>query len=78
MYGNQDTKRYPAQQEKFFENSAKGLNRREVLLGVCGLGGGLSLIIGGLVGTKASNSGKGLPINVGPLQPPQLGPRGKK
>lgn len=71
----QDTKRYAALQNTFFERAAAPVTRREtlwsVLLGASVLG--FPLAWGGL-GSRALS----LPISKGPQGPGEAGPKGKK
>ena len=64
MYGMQEGVKYPESQEEFFKRASFGLARREALLGFLALGGGSSILVWGLKGSKDA----GLPITKGPAQ----------
>ncbi len=73
MYGQDDKNRYNGLQSQFFERAAAGLNRREYLTALVGLGGAAAILIWGGKGSAAAN----LPITKGPQKTPEVGPRGK-
>ena len=62
MYADDKDTRYVEVQSEFFERAAKGLTRRESILGFVGLGGGTSLLVWGAKGASLAQ----LPITVGP------------
>jgi len=71
VYGVESSARYPDQQEKFFEYAADGLGRREAMYSFLALSGGAACLVFGGKGSKDAK----LPITVGPLKEPALGPR---
>mmetsp|Transcript_18886 Transcript_18886/g.64315 ORF Transcript_18886/g.64315 Transcript_18886/m.64315 type:complete len:131 (+) Transcript_18886:51-443(+) len=73
MYGVEESKRYPEQQNEFFERAAGSLTRRESMYSFIALTGAASLMIWGAKGSKDAK----LPIQNGPQQPPVVGPRGR-
>lgn len=73
MYGQDDKNRYNGLQSQFFERAAAGLNRREYLTGLVGLGGAAAILVWG---KKGAGDAK-LPITNGPQKTPEVGPRGR-
>ena len=73
VYGVESKARYPDMQEKFFEQAATGLGRREAMYSFLALAGPAACLIFGGKGAKDAN----LPITVGPQKEAQLGPRDK-
>ena len=73
VYGVESKARYPDMQEKFFEQAATGLGRREAMYSFLALAGPAACLIFGGKGAKDAN----LPITVGPQNEAQLGPRDK-
>jgi len=71
VYGVESKARYPDQQEKFFEQAAQGLGRREAMYSFLALAGPAACLVFGAKGSKDAK----LPITVGPQKEPQLGPR---
>ena len=71
VYGVDSTARYPGQQEEFFEKAAQGLGRREAMYSFLALAGPAACLVFGAKGSKDAK----LPITVGPLKEPVLGPR---
>lgn len=73
MYGQEEKKRYPDLQAKFFENATSGLGRREAMLGFLVGTGGASILVWGAKGSKSLS----LPITKGPSKAAVVGPRGR-
>merc|ERR1712146_17652 len=71
MYGSDNSDRYPAIQEEFFNRACQGLNRRDAMLAFCAISGVAGLLTWGAKGSRDA----ALPITIGPQNPPVVGPR---
>merc|ERR1712187_138219 len=73
IYGYDEKNRYPAMQEQFFAKAGQALNRRESMYAFVAALGTASLLIWGAKGSQDVK----LPITIGPMQAPKVGPRGR-
>lgn len=73
LYGQEDEKRYPGIQAEFFQRAAAPLARREALYSFLAITFSAGVLLWGAKGSKDVS----LPINVGPQNPPVVGPRGR-
>merc|ERR1711862_863463 len=73
MYSNESADRYPSVQKDFFLLICRPFKRRDSILSFNFLFGTLAILAWGSKGSRDV----GLPITLGPLQKPQVGPRGR-
>merc|ERR1712072_1264443 len=66
MYGSDNSDRYPAIQEEFFNRACQGLNRRDAMLAFCAISDVTGLLTWGAKGSRDA----ALPITIGPKNSP--------